>query len=127
MSSLLSAATTLLGLSSVNFVINPSGFTSPTYSTSAGGRASCISGYIPVTTSAQNSKIGITSIPNQQTVTEFFVQYLSINSTLPASAIQGTQTVSGTYNINAKLCYPIAAKSADAYSSVLFLIHGVSD
>jgi len=125
MASLLGAVTSLLGLSSVNFVINPSGFNSPVYSTSAGGRASCISGYIPVTTSAQTSKIGITTIPNQQTVTEFFVQYLSVNSTLPASAIVGQQTTSGTYNINAKLCYPIAAKSPDAYNSILFLIHGI--
>lgn len=99
------------------------GFNNPVISHSAGGAAICIQGNIPVTaTTTKNIKLNLDIPANQSVATEIFVNNLQINSTYLASITQGTATVSGTYDINAKLCYPAAGLNA---TTLQFLIHGI--
>ncbi|TID16157.1 catalytic protein [Venturia nashicola] len=132
MYSLISLAATLLGLSTgiiaapastFNFSTNLKGFSQPVLSYSAGGKAVCISGNVAVKASASNTKLNLSNPGNQYTATEAFVEYFQTNSTLPSSVNIGTTTVSGTYNINSKLCYP---KSNSTASTIQFLIHGIN-
>lgn len=102
-----------------------SGFKSPVVTLSAGLKAQCIQGYIPVTTSATNENILLSEPANQYAATELFLQYLAADSNFSTTVNGGSSTVSGTYNINAKLCYPITTLSVSSLSSILFLIHGI--
>ena len=106
-------------------VQNTAGFNSPSISQSAGGKAICISGTIPVTATAQNEKILLPPPANQSVITETFVQYLSINSTTAEQVNGGDTTVSGTYKISAKLCYPNGYSTTGGNKTLQFLIHGI--
>jgi pimeloyl-ACP methyl ester carboxylesterase len=120
-----SIVASLLGALVGQNMISTSGFNSPVYSTSAGGQAQCVSGYIPVSATAQSEKILLSNPDSQAAVTELFVQYLSANSNVTTQVNGGQTTTSGSFNIHAKLCYPASAKSQDSYNSLLFLIHGI--
>lgn len=74
--------------------------------------------------SALNTKLNLANPANQFVSTEIFVESFQATSTLAASAVAGKATVSGTYNINAKLCYPYSSTSNS--TTVQFLIHGIN-
>jgi len=125
-----SSVSLLFGLlaSADAFVFTPAAilsFQNPTFSLSASGLATCIQGNIPVTASATNEKVLLSSPANQLATTEIFVELVQKNSTFAASVNGGSQTVSGTYNINARLCYPTLALTNFGFNSIQFLIHGI--
>jgi hypothetical protein len=100
------------------------GFSNPIITPSLGGHATCIQGDIPVTASAL--------IPNSITLDprtkrpshRLSLIFFAVNSTLPMEVtMQPKSNVSGTYNINAKLCFPTGG-SPNA-SLVQPLTHGV--
>lgn len=133
MLSLFSLAAGLLGLSTgaaaapvsgFNFLTTSKGFSSPILSSSAGGKAVCISGNVAVKASALNTRLNVSNPANQSASTEIVVEYFQANSALPSSANAGKATVSGTYNINAQLCYPVA--STVSPSTIQFLTHGIN-
>jgi len=100
-----------------------SGFNQAFYHLSAGGRASCVSGYVPVTASTDNNiKLDISLPKNQSQVTEFFVASYSVGSTVAQGVNKGKATVSGTWNIYATLCTPSLNTKP---KSVQLLTHGV--
>lgn len=110
------------------FIFSPAAiksFSNPTFTLSASGLATCINGNVAVTASAQNEKILLASPANQLAVTEVFVEFLQANSALANNVNGGSQTVAGTFNINARLCYPTAALTNAGFSTIQFLIHGI--
>jgi hypothetical protein len=102
-----------------------SGFQEATASLSVGGKAFCISGNVPVSAAAHNENLLIQSPTNQSVVTNLFIKYVQVNSTLPTLVNGGDSAVSGTYNINAKLCYPLDWDASTHSKSLHFLIHGI--
>ncbi|KAK3065339.1 hypothetical protein LTS18_014183 [Coniosporium uncinatum] len=121
----LAAASPTPGLLST-LLSNAKGFNSPFSSTSAGGKASCVSGTVAVKASAQNTKLLLSNPPSQYNDTEIFVEFLQPTSGIQAAVNGGKTTVSGTYNINAKLCFPASVSSTSSISTVHFLIHGIN-
>lgn len=99
------------------------GFNNASVVPSIAGFATCIQGNIPVTASAMNYKLNYTGPESQSVLTETIVEFLQVNATLPMEVLQGKQNVSGTYNINAQLCFPVGR--APNASLVQFLTHGV--
>lgn len=99
-----------------------SGFNQAIQHLSTGGNATCISGYVPVTASADNLKLDISLPQNQSQVTEFFVAEYSYGSTLAKDVVLGKNTVSGTYNIYVTLCTPLQNVKP---KGVQLLTHGV--
>lgn len=99
-----------------------SGFTNATTKPSVGGAATCVEGIIPVTASAMNTLLNYPNPLNQSMITETIVEYLQVNATLPMTVLGAKTNVSGTWDINAKLCFP--ANSTPS-SKVQFLTHGV--
>jgi len=107
-------------------VSNTAGFHNATLSLSAGGTAICIGGDVLVSaTTHSNEKILLDSPTNQIAVTSLFLDYVQINSTLQTRVKGGDSTISGTYKINAKLCYPLDWNEATSSKTVQFLIHGI--
>jgi hypothetical protein len=106
-----------------SIVPSTSGFNQAVPHLSTGGKATCVSGYVPVTASTNNNiKLAISLPKNQSQVTEFFVEEYSVGSTLAQDVNQGKQTVSGTWNIYATLCTPLLNAKP---KSVQLLTHGV--
>lgn len=106
-----------------SIVPSTSGFNQAFPHLSTGGKATCVSGYVPVTASTNNNiKLAISLPKNQSQVTEFFVEEYSVGSTLAQDVNQGKQTVSGTWNIYATLCTPLLNAKP---KSVQLLTHGV--
>lgn len=102
---------------------NTAGFSNPTFSTSSGGFANCLSGHVkvPATTTA-NDKLLFHEPLDQYAVTASFVHFIQANSSQAAEVNSGPATVSETFNIQAKLCFP---KNAYPVSTIQFLIHGI--
>lgn len=121
----LSAGVAATPVSGFNFLTNSKGFSFPVLSSSAGGKAICISGNVAVKASASNTKLNLSNPANQYASTEIFVEYFQANSGLASSVNGGKATVSGTYNINAKLCYPVSSTTSN-FSTIQFLIHGIN-
>ncbi|KAF4632044.1 hypothetical protein G7Y89_g6085 [Cudoniella acicularis] len=101
-----------------------SGFNNAIILPSVGGHATCIQGLIPITASAQNYHLNYQGPANQTVATETVVEFLQVNTTLPLQVIGARTTVSGTWNINSKLCFPTSSGAPNA-SLVQFLTHGV--
>ena len=99
-----------------------SGFNQAFTHLSTGGKATCVSGYVPVTASADNLKLDISLPQYQSQVTEFFVAEYSRGSSLAKDVVLGKNTVSGTYNIYATLCTPLQNVKP---KGVQLLTHGV--
>jgi pimeloyl-ACP methyl ester carboxylesterase len=91
-----------------------------------GGNASCISGTVAVQASALNTHLNVLSPGDQYESTEVFTEYFQVNSSLAGSVLGSTNKVSGTYNINAKLCVPTTATTTSNISTIQFLIHGIN-
>jgi len=108
------AMISLLALSAMVFAVSAApvfqdlikGFVNPIIVPSVGGHATCIQGDIAVTASAMNTILNYTSPTSQEVVTETVLEYFQVNSTLVNMVTQGKKKVSGTYNINSKLCFP---------------------
>lgn len=101
------------------------GFQNPSLIPSVGGHAICIQGNISVQTSAMNIQLNYTEPINELDLTNTIVEYLQINSSLLSEILQGSNEVSGTYNINSKLCFPAATRKINNDLPLQFLIHGV--
>lgn len=99
------------------------GFQNPVYSASSNGSAVCITGLVPVLASATNVHINLTLPANQSVTTEIFVDMLQTDSTFAQSVTGSKSNISGTYMINARLCYPRATGINS--SAVQILTHGI--
>jgi hypothetical protein len=103
---------------------NTASFINPSFSTSTGGFANCLSGHIKVHASTTvNKKLLFQEPIDQYAVTASFVQFIQANSSQAAEINGGPATISETFNIAAKLCYP-RGWSGRA-STIQFLVHGI--
>ena len=98
------------------------GLSSVEVTTSAEGKATCMSGFIQLSATATNVKYDYAGPANNSEVTEFFVEYVQANSTLATRITAGNQVVSGNYSIYTKLCMPTT--STANISTVQILTHG---
>jgi pimeloyl-ACP methyl ester carboxylesterase len=98
------------------------GLTDATVSTSAGGKAICISGYIDVTAFANNLNLDV-AVTNATEVTALVTELVQVNSTIAKQVVKGQTNVSGTYSIYSQLCLPRFSPNIST-STIHFLIHG---
>jgi pimeloyl-ACP methyl ester carboxylesterase len=70
-----------------------------------------------------NTELKYTGPDNQTVVTETVVEFVQQGSTLSQQVMGEKHNVSGTHNINGKLCFPVGG--APSASSVQLLTHGV--
>ena len=121
------AAAIVPAIPSYNPTSNHEGFDDASVALSTGGRAVCITGNVRVTASTNaNERILLREPANQVEVTENIVEYLQTNSRLAVEANGGASTVSGTYTINAKLCYPKGWSPQKSSNTLQFLVHGIA-
>jgi hypothetical protein len=93
---------------------------------SQGGHAICITGKIPVTASTtKNLNFLLPADPDQFTITQTFLESVQANFSVLETLSAGNAEVSGTWDINAKLCYPIGWNPENSSKSIQFLIHGL--
>ncbi|KAG8525919.1 uncharacterized protein KY384_000681 [Bacidia gigantensis] len=90
----------------------------------AGGGSTCFTGSIEVTVTSTNLKISYNGSPDQDTLTEFNLEFLEPNSDLATRLVSNSSPVTGTYSISSKLCLPKALGTAKEISTVQFLTHG---
>ena len=111
-----------------SFADNPTsyvmGFKNPRIDSSVGGQATCISGTVDVTASANNFHINLEQPANQTMVTELVVEALQVNSTVSQRLVGSQNYVNGTYGIYSQLCFPSVTGTINA-TTIQFLIHGV--
>ncbi|KAK5064803.1 hypothetical protein LTR84_000637 [Exophiala bonariae] len=114
--------------SPASFVGSPAeylkGFKNPTISSSEGGHAICLEGLVDITASAENVRLNLTEPANQMELTNFLVEGVATNSTIRKQIVAGKATVSGTWSIHSRLCFPSATSIINA-TTVQFLIHGL--
>ena len=101
------------------------GFSSSTPSRSAGGNAKCVEGKVPVTISANNTKILLGEPSNQTVVTEIFQELLQMNSTIAARTNGGHHVISATFEIDSTLCFPVNDTTLLKTPSIQVLTHGI--
>lgn len=99
------------------------GFQDPVITASSNGSAICVTGLVNVTAAAQNVRFNLDIPANQSAATEIFVELLQSGSTLASQIGAGMANVSGTYLINARLCYP--RDTGLNASAIQILTHGV--
>lgn len=99
------------------------GFTNVTVGFSVGGKAICVNGKVPVSVSATNSQLQYTGPANQIDATSLIVDYLTVNSTLPAKVVGAKRTFQANYFVDASLCYPV--NGCVDNSTIQILSHGV--
>jgi pimeloyl-ACP methyl ester carboxylesterase len=107
---IITACTALPGASTCYKQSGTCGFIHPARTTSIGGHAGCISGYIPVSVKKEglNIALRLPNPPSQEAVTEIFLEYLQIDSTLKANVTSGGKLdVDETFDIHAQLCWPL--------------------
>lgn len=108
-------------------LISDSGLQNAVLSLSSGGHAICVQGHVSVFASTiMNQKILIDDFSNQTVVTETAVEFVQVNSTLPARVLGGKASVSGNFSINAKICYPLTWTDQNTSTTIQFLIHGIA-
>ena len=98
------------------------GFKNPSVQLSVGGQATCISGIVEVTASANNVHINMPEPANQTVITELLVETFQLNSTLGKQLITGKNLIHGTYGIYSQLCFP---NNTINTATLQLLIHGV--
>ncbi|KAI4098051.1 MAG: hypothetical protein LQ339_006619 [Xanthoria mediterranea] len=101
------------------------GFRHGTIFYSAGKKALCVNGVLPVTASATNAILDLTSPTTQFNATEIFQELFEAGSTIAQRAQKGTRTVQGTYGIGGNLCVPIEHGKVRTVKTVEILTHGV--
>ena len=97
-----------------------------TVSYSTGNSAVCVSGKVPVSFSATNTKLLLNNPPDQYTASEIIAELFQNDATLPITTNGGPKAVSGTYNIAATLCYPASLDATKKVTTLQVLTHGVS-
>ncbi|RDW63702.1 hypothetical protein BP6252_11247 [Coleophoma cylindrospora] len=100
------------------------GFRNPSKTLSVGGAAVCIQGDVLVKAAAMNIHLNYTEPADQIVVTNTILEYYAVNSTLVQQVEGGKQNVSGTWKINAKLCFPASTNGTNS-TTVQILTHGV--
>lgn len=103
--------------------LNTTGFEGATVQPARGGLAVCVSGTVSVTASAMNLQLNYPLPVNQTQVTQTFINFITAGYPM-ASLIEGTQSVSGSYDIAATLCMPGYTNGSEP-TTVQFLTHGV--
>lgn len=98
------------------------GFENPRIDASIGGKATCISGTINITTSAKNVLFKDPEVSDQSSLTEFLLEGFQVNSTRFEDLVSGQHNVSGTYGIYSQLCFPNGVINT---TTVQFLTHGL--
>lgn len=91
---------------------------------SAGMKATCVSGLVPVNISAVNTKLLLVEPDNQYNVTQFIQNFAQANTTIISTVNGGPNTISGTYDISATLCWP-AGSSIESVHTLQVLVHGL--
>lgn len=100
------------------------GFSNPSFSTSSGGFANCVSGIIKVTTTTKsNEKVRFNVPADEYGVTATFVHFLQLNSSQPSEVNEGAAIVSGVFDIAATICYP--KEWSGSLSAIQMLHHGI--
>lgn len=102
------------------------GFSSTTLTTSAGGAAVCMSGTISVSASATNLKINYSGPPDQYNATATIQLLLESNPIIYGATNGGTNTISGSWDIAARLCMPGSPAAAASVTTVQLLTHGAT-
>lgn len=102
------------------------GFTATGFSTSAGGSAICLNGKVSVTASASNTKINYSVPPDQRNATGTVQLLLETNPTIYTDTNGGPTTVSGTWDLASRLCFPADVAAASKVSTVQLLTHGAT-
>ena len=87
--------------------------------------AICCSGLVPVTVASNNTKLNLQEPANQTVVTEIIQELLQADSTIAVASNGGPQTISGTYKIEATLCFPPNASPKSPPQTVQLLCHGI--
>ena len=106
--------------------ISTAGFASPQLVHSASGQSLCISGLVPVTVTATNTKLLVPEPQNQTATTEFLVELFQANPTIYRRGNGGPSTVTDTYRIAATLCFPADPAAAAHVRTVQVLTHGAT-
>jgi pimeloyl-ACP methyl ester carboxylesterase len=124
LTALYATSTAVNALRTTSFAAFESGFHNPIIVSSVGGQAICIQGNIQVTASSNNTLLDFTIPANQTVVTNTIQEFYQIDSNLTNSISRGKVNVSGTYNINSKLCFPASTQVINP-KTVQALTHGV--
>ena len=103
--------------------LNITGFEGATVQPARGGLAVCVSGTVSVTASATNLQLNFPLPVNQTQVTQTFINFITPDYP-SAQLVNGTGTVSGSYEIAATLCLPGYTNGTEP-TTVQFLTHGV--
>lgn len=110
--------------------INMAGFINPQITYSQGNHAICVSGTVPVQASTHaNARLDIPSNLTTDQATQLILDLNNANSSnYLAATIGDTTTVSGTWNISSRLCFPVNnfTVSTAKPSQVQLLTHGVA-
>ncbi|MCJ1310978.1 hypothetical protein MMC25_004647 [Agyrium rufum] len=104
----------------------PNGIVDPSTTYSAGKKATCLTGYIPITVKAMNAKILAPAPADQYQTSETFVEMQQAGGNYAATAVGGTNSITGTYNIFSKVCFPNNASAVAGLQTVQLLIHGAT-
>ena len=103
------------------------GFINPELVQSAGGKATCVAGTVRVHASATNTKLLYDGPANQMNATETIVEILQVNSDFATKVNGGPITVTGTFDIYSKLCFPANTTTAlNTVKTLQFLTHGAT-
>ena len=104
--------------------LSTAGFMDAYIRSSTGGKATCISGKIPVTATAENLKLTFDVPHNQSGVEKAFLDFFTPGSTYLQETLGENQTVNGTWNIGADLCFPANAANTSDVKGVHVTTHG---
>ena len=97
----------------------------PQISRVADKSATCLTGKIPVSVTATNTKLLLPEPANQTVVTGLVQEFLQFNSNIFEKINRGTTSVKGTYKVEGTFCYPGDTKKAQQVQTVQVLTHGV--
>ena len=106
--------------------LSTAGFENARTVSSSGGKAQCVSGLVPVTITANNTRLLIPPPQNQTAATELTVQLFQANPTIYTTGDGGPHLFTATYRIAATLCVPTDPARAAAARTVQVLTHGAS-
>ncbi|KAI4250737.1 MAG: hypothetical protein LQ352_005272 [Teloschistes flavicans] len=86
--------------------------------------ANCVGGPFDISVTGTNTKILQAEPANNMAATELFVEIDQANSTLVARSNGGNSTITGTYQIYGKFCFPRDQRLALKVVTLQFLTHG---
>lgn len=105
--------------------LDTSGFQLPTVTNSLGGSAICVSGLVALNISTNvNTQLDLPANVSQTQAVDLVLGLNTANSSLAASVSEDSpDVVDRTFNISARLCYPVARQNQ---TTVQFLTHGIA-